>query len=147
MPYLFACPNLYHYHVGTNFFIGLWQKVLTKLESTLECFGGLVVNMINDHFNNLSSNSAKVYSFFYKMLFEKNENKQQLGRDWSVKKVLLWLYNKQSEFWNKNSYLDGVHDSDWTFDVDWFWKVNFKLGSRLAKVFSHDSHTAISKNI
>ena len=47
------------------------------------------MNMINDHFNNLSSNSAKVYSFFYKMLFEKNENKQQLGRDWSVKKVLL----------------------------------------------------------
>ena len=39
--------------------------------------GGLVISMLACSSVNLSLNPAEAYSFFYKMLFEKNKNKQK----------------------------------------------------------------------
>ena len=39
--------------------------------------GGQVVSVLAFHFDDPSSNPAEAYSFFFKIVFENNENKQK----------------------------------------------------------------------
>ena len=54
----------------------MWQSLFVLSNNYLRSRGGLVVSMLAFYSNHLSSNPGELYSFFFKKLFEKNENKQ-----------------------------------------------------------------------